>query len=88
MASIVTLTSLSVDSLIRVKVRASNLIGVGDYSEMNFVGATIETTPTQMSPLTFNAATSTNSLVVFNWGTLTAGAQTGGTGVVITNFKI
>jgi hypothetical protein len=88
MASLVTLTSLGVDQLIRVKVRASNFIGIGDYSEINFVGATVETTPSQMIAPTFDIVTSTNTQVVFNWGSLNQGAQTGGTAVSISNFRI
>lgn len=45
MATILSLTSHPVDTLIRVKIRAHNAKGWGDYSEMNIVGATIETTP-------------------------------------------
>jgi len=43
MTSIISLTGQTVDQLVRVKVRAHNANGWGTYSELNTVGATIET---------------------------------------------
>lgn len=45
MGTLRTLTSLTVDSVIQVKVRAHNTKGWGDYSELNVGGAKIETVP-------------------------------------------
>jgi hypothetical protein len=45
MTTAISLTGLSVDSLIQVKVRAHNANGWGAYSELNTAGATIETLP-------------------------------------------
>jgi hypothetical protein len=45
MAVITSLTGFTVDSLIQVKIRASNANGWGAYSELNTRGATIETVP-------------------------------------------
>jgi hypothetical protein len=45
MTTIISITSLTVDSLIKVKLRAFNDKGWGEYSEINTSGATIETLP-------------------------------------------
>lgn len=45
MATLRTLTSLTVGSVIQVKLRAHNTNGWGDYSELNIGGAKIETIP-------------------------------------------
>ena len=45
MTTIISSTSLTVDALIRAKVRAKNNKGWGDYSELNSAGATVETIP-------------------------------------------
>ena len=62
MTTMIAKTSLPVDSLIRVKVRAHNSKGWGDYSELNTDGATIETIPTQMSSPTYDLSLSSNSI--------------------------
>jgi len=46
MTTLETLLGLSVNTLIRVKVRAKNANGWGEYSELNIDGATMETKPT------------------------------------------
>ena len=46
MTSAISLTSMTVDTLIRVKVKAINANGNGAYSEMNSAGALIEVLPT------------------------------------------
>ena len=56
MTNLVTLTSLPVDSVIKVRIRAHNGGGWGDYSETNTGTATIETFPAQMPPPVFNLA--------------------------------
>lgn len=61
MTSVVSITVLSVNSLIQVKVRAHNQNGWGPLSELNIVGATIETVPAQAAAPTFDPATSTNT---------------------------
>lgn len=61
MPTIKTLTGKAVDSLILVKIRATNARGNGDYSEVNTSGATIEDVPSQMTAPTFDSSTSTNS---------------------------
>ena len=54
MEDIVALTSLSTDTLIRVKVRAMNDKEWGSYSELNVVGALIENKPSKMIAPTFD----------------------------------
>jgi hypothetical protein len=87
MTSIVTLTSLSVNTLIQVSVRAHNQNGWGAYSELNIVGATIETLPTQAAAPTFDPLLSSNSQIVLLWTSLT-GSSTGGSSVTIDNYEI
>ena len=41
MSDVITLTGLSIDQTIKVKIRTRNLIEWGPYSEMNIVGALI-----------------------------------------------
>jgi hypothetical protein len=45
MATLITLTGLTLDSTIQVKVQAHNANGWGDYSELNIGGAKVETLP-------------------------------------------
>lgn len=61
MATIVSLTGLSVDQLIQVTIRAHNLNGWGAYSELNVVGATIETVPSAPAAPSFDATASNNT---------------------------
>jgi hypothetical protein len=58
MTSIISLTSHPVDTIIKVKIRAQNLNGWGDYSEINLSGALIETLPSTLNTPTFNMASS------------------------------
>ena len=50
--------------MVEVKVAAHNLNGWGDFSEVNSVGAIIETVPGEMLPPTRNPETSTVQIVV------------------------
>lgn len=61
MTTVVTLTGLSVNTLIQVKVRAHNQDGWGAYSELNVVGATIETVPGTPAAPSYDATASSNS---------------------------
>jgi hypothetical protein len=61
MTRVIAITSKLVDTLIRVKVRAHNDKGWGDYSELNTNGATIETLPGVMNSVTFDLSLSSNT---------------------------
>ena len=61
MTEVISLTSLSRDGVIRVKVRAENSIGWGAYSELNTDGATIETVPTGDTSVTFDMTQTSNT---------------------------
>lgn len=61
MSEIISITGLSRDSVIRVKVRAINAIGSGAYSELNTEGATIETVPTGSTTVSFDLSLTTNT---------------------------
>lgn len=87
MSTVKTLTGLSVDTLIQVKVRAHNSDGWGDYSEINTSGATIETTPSAMSTPSFDETTTTNTAIDLTWSQL-SGSDKGGSSVTITGYKI
>lgn len=60
MTEIIALTSLSRDTVIRVKVRAKNGVNWGEYSELNTDGATIETVPLGSSSISFDLTRTTN----------------------------
>jgi hypothetical protein len=87
MSSIRTLTGLGVDTVIQVKVRAHNSDGEGDYSEINTSGATIETAPLVMSPISFDATATTDTQIKLTWTAL-SGTATGGSSVSVTSYKI
>lgn len=87
MTTVASLTGLSVDSLIRVKVRAYNANGWGDYSELNTAGATIETVPTQMGAPVFVLASSSESAIALSW-TAATGTNAGGASVSITDYVL
>ena len=55
---------LEAGDLVEVKVAAHNLNGWGDFSEVNIVGAQIETVPGQLLAPTRNAETNTIQIVV------------------------
>jgi hypothetical protein len=59
-----TLTGLTVDTLIRVKVRAQNAKGWGSYSEVNIAGQTVETIPAVMSAPTIDTASVTTTTII------------------------
>jgi hypothetical protein len=61
MLEIALFTGISVNQLIKVKVRAHNLKGWGDYSEPNVVGQALETLPQTMLPVSINFAEVTNN---------------------------
>ena len=61
MTSVSTQTSLSTDDLIEVKARAHNSYGYGPYSLLNTAGALLKTIPSQVTTLSFDASTSTNT---------------------------
>ena len=87
MVTVAATTGLSIDSLIRVRVRAHNSNGWGAYSELNTVGATIEKPPSQMAPPTFDIATSSVSQVVLSW-TLVSGVAAGGSSLTLSNYVL
>jgi hypothetical protein len=87
MSTIRTATSLPVDRVIQVRVRAHNSDGWGQYSEINTAGATIETLPLQMSAPSFDSTTSSNTQIKVTWSLLT-GTATGGSSVSITNYVV
>ena len=58
-SAVKTLTGLSVDTLIRVKVSAQNGKGWGAYSEYNSAGALIQDVPAIMSAPSVNLASET-----------------------------
>lgn len=61
MSTIRALTALPRDSLIRVKVRAFNARGTGQFSDVNTVGATIETVPTNLSVVSIDVPSTSNT---------------------------
>jgi len=82
-----TLTGLPRDSLIRAIVRATNARGTGSYSEVNTVGATIEEEPTNLSVVSIDVPSTTNSVTKLTWTPLT-GSSRGGKNVAITRYEI
>jgi cellulose 1,4-beta-cellobiosidase len=80
-------TSLAVDTLIRVKVRARNGKGWGSFSELNSAGATMENIPSVMSPPTIVSSSITNTLVPLTW-TAPTGVAAGGSSVSITTYDL
>ena len=77
MSRIITITQLPVDTLIQVRVRAHNSKGWGDYSELNTLGATIETLPGTMTAPTFDLSLSSNTQIYLQWTSLTGQAAGG-----------
>ena len=61
MASILYLTQLPVDYLIKVQIRAHNAKGWGAFSELNTGTATVETLPSTMNAPTFDLNQTTNN---------------------------
>ena len=80
-------TLLAVDSLIRVQVRATNAKSDGAYSELNIIGATVETIPAVMIAPTILTSSITNISIPITWSTPT-GTNAGGNAVTITSYEI
>ena len=90
MATIRTLTALPRDSLIRVKVRAFNAKGTGQFSEVNTAlptSATIETEPTNLSVVSIDVPSTYNNVPQVVWTALT-GSSRGGKDVAITQYEV
>lgn len=90
MTTLRTLTSLPRDSLIRVKVRAYNGKAggsYGQYSEVNTDGATIETEPTNLSVVSIDVPSTTNTATKVTWTALTGSAR-GGKNVDIMDYEV
>lgn len=85
MTVVIARTSLSVDNSVRASIRAHNINGWGDYSELNTVGATIETVPSLMSAPTFEVASSSAASIALSW-TAPTGAAKGGQNVAILTY--
>ena len=75
------------DSLIRVRVRAVNAKGTGLYSELNTAGATIETEPTNLSQVSIDVPSTSNTATKVVWTALTGSAR-GGWDVAITRYEV
>ena len=75
------------DSLIRVRVRAVNAKGTGLYSELNTAGATIETEPTNLSVVSIDVPSTSNTATKVVWTALTGSAR-GGWDVAITQYEV
>lgn len=87
MATLRTLTLRPRDSLIRVKIRAFNAKGSGDFSEVNTAGATIETEPTNLSVVSIDVPSTSNTATKVVWTALTGSAR-GGWDVAITQYEV
>lgn len=87
MSTIRSLTLLPRDSLIRVKVRAYNARGTGQFSELNTDGATIETVPTNLMVVTLDVPSTSNTQTKVTWTALTGSAR-GGQAVLITSYEV
>ena len=87
MAAVTALTSLPRESLIRVRVRAFNARGTGQFSELNTAGATVETLPTNLSVVSVALAGTSNVATQVAWTALT-GAATGGSNVAVTDYEL
>lgn len=87
MTTVRTVTGLAVDHVIQARVQAHNADGWGEWSEINTSGATIETLPLQMSPITYDPSASSNTAIKLTWSTPT-GIATGGSSVSILQYLI
>jgi hypothetical protein len=87
MSTLRTLTARPRDSLIRVKIRAFNAKGSGEFSEVNTAGATIETEPTNLSVVSINVPSTSNTETKVVWTALTGSAR-GGWDVAITQYEV
>jgi len=86
-SSVKTLTSLSVDTLVRVKVRAQNSKGWGSYSEYNTAGALVQDVPSVMNAPTVVSASITTTSIPLSW-TAPTGTSAGGTGLTIDLYSV
>jgi hypothetical protein len=68
---------LSYDDLVQARVQAENANGWGSLSQVNLVGAKVQTTPTKMLVPTMGTATTTAQVQVLFTALATA-AETGG----------
>jgi hypothetical protein len=87
MTTIVTVTGMAVDTLIRVKIAAHNTNGWGAFSELNTAGATIETYPTQMAAPVFVLASSSVTEIALSW-TASTGTAAGGASVSVSGYVL
>jgi len=87
MSTIRSLTLLPRDSLIRAKVRAFNARGTGQFSELNTLGATIETIPTNLMVVTIDVPSTSNEQTTVTWTALTGSAR-GGSTVAIVSYEV
>lgn len=89
MEDIISQTGLPRDSLIRVKVKATNAQGTGEFSELNTVGATIETIPTSnlLVTIDMSEAATSNIKTKVTWTALT-GSNRGGKDVTIDSYEV
>jgi hypothetical protein len=87
MTTIAALTALPRDGLIRVRVRATNARGTGQFSELNTAGATMETLPTNLIAVSLDASATTNTNALVQWSVLTGSAR-GGQNVAITSYEL
>lgn len=85
MQTLRTMFGLTQGTLVIVKVRASNSIGYGDYSETNTFGAVIATEPLQMRAPYLGTNINLNQLEIF-WYPLT-GNNTGGSEIISYNLQ-
>ena len=68
MVDIVPLTSLTIDTMIKARVKAYNSNGWGEPSEPNIEGQVVHTVPLQMDPITTNLMTDvSNTEVTIGW---------------------
>lgn len=87
MATIAALTALPRDALIRVRVRATNARGTGQFSELNTAGATMETLPTNLIAVSVDPSATTNTAASVLWTALT-GSAAGGQNVAVTSYEL
>ncbi|CDW74138.1 pa14 multi-domain protein [Stylonychia lemnae] len=88
MTNLNTLIGQPVDTMIRVKVRALNAKGYGEYSELSITGATVETPPAQMGAISKDDGLSSSTVLYLTWNALTSNSDKGGSGVSIVNYDL
>ena len=88
MVDITSLTSLSIDSLIKARVIAFNINGQGEPSEPNIVGQVVHTVPVQMEPVSIDPVTGvTNTKIFMSWVPL-QGTYKGGSSVEVDQYEL